>query len=160
MRPLVGLTILFLPTSAFLAGCGASTRPLARQSLSLAVHVTQVAGCYQLIDGDRHLPAGIPPSPVILLDSVPLYPDESPIIMLAQVLTADSIAPAATLSVWRIDSTDANLIQLWLSNGFERSGLTLRRTADTLAGDVRRFANFPKVSLTHGARAIRVRCPA
>ena len=79
-------------------------------------------------------------------------------IMLAQILTADSIEPAARLSYWRIDSTDANLIHLLLSNGFEQSGLTLRRTADTLAGNVRRFANFPKVSLTHRARAIRVRC--
>ena len=80
-------------------------------------------------------------------------------LMLAEVLTADSIAPATTLSVWSIDATDANLIRVWLSNGVERSGLTLRRTADTLAGSVRRFANFPKVHLTHRARAVRVRCP-
>jgi hypothetical protein len=119
-----------------------------------------MGGCYQLVDGDRHLPTGIPPSPVILLDSVPLYPDESPMIMLAQVLTADSIAwPATTLSSWNIDATDANVIHLRLSNGFERYGLTLRRTADTLAGSVRRFADFPRVYLTHRARAIRVRCP-
>ena len=81
-------------------------------------------------------------------------------LMLAEVLTADSIAPATTVSAWRIESTDANLIHVWVSNGVERSGLTLRRTADTLAGSVRRFANFPKVFLPHRARAIRVRCPA
>ena len=160
MRALLGRVILFLPASAFIAACGASTRPLARQSLSVDVHATQMGGCYQLVEGGGHLPAGTPPSPVILLDSVPLNPGESPRIMLAQVLTADSIAwPATTLSRWSIDATDANLIHLWLRNGFERSGLTLRRTADTLDGSVRRFADFPKVYLTHRVRAIRVRCP-
>ena len=149
-----------MPTVIFLIGCGTINRPLARPSPSVAVQVGQTAGCYQLIDGGRHLPDGFPASPVILLDSVRSFPDESPMIMLAQVLTVDSVArPATTLASWRIDSTDADLIHVWLSNGYERSGLTLRRTADTLAGNVRRFADFPKVFLTHQARAVRVPCP-
>jgi hypothetical protein len=119
-----------------------------------------MAGCYQLVDGGSHLPDGFPESPVILLDSIPAFPDES-LMMFASVLTADSVAPpASTLSAWvRIDPPDVNLIHIWLSNGSERSGLTLRRTADTLAGSVRRVADFPKLFLSHPARAIRVRCP-
>jgi hypothetical protein len=160
MRPLIPLTG-FLATSVLLVGCAASNHPLARQSPSVALQVTQMAGCYQLVDGGSHLPEGFPESPVILLDSIPAFPDKSPMIMFASVLTADSVAPpATTLSVWvRIDPPDVNLIHIWLSNGSERSGLTLRRTADTLAGSVRRVADFPKVFLSHRARAIRVRCP-
>jgi hypothetical protein len=124
------------------------------------VQVTQTAGCYQLVEGAERLPEDLPASPVILLDSIPAYPDEAPMPMFARVLTADSFARSAmTLSVWSIDATDATLIHLWLSDGLARYGLTLRRTADTLAGNVRRFADFPKVFLPHRARAIRVRCP-
>jgi hypothetical protein len=150
-----------LPTIVFLVGCAASNRRLAHPALSVAAQVNQMAGCYQLIDGDRYLPEGVTASPVLLLDSVPSSLDESPMMLSAHVLTADSVSrPATALSGWRIDPTDANLIRLWLSDGFEQSGLTLRRNADTLVGHVRRFADFPKVSLTHRARAVRVPCPA
>src|SRR4051812_22261688 len=98
MRLPVGLRIRFLPTIVLLAGCGASNRRLARQSLSVAEQVKQMAGCYRLIDGDRHLPEGFPPSPVILLDSVPAHPDESPMLMTAQVLTPDSAGRPVALS--------------------------------------------------------------
>jgi len=159
MRRLILLT-RFLATSVLLVGCAVSNHPLARQSPSVAVQVTQVAGCYQLVDGGSHLPEGFPESPVILLDSIPTFPDDSPMIMFASLLTADSVAPAATtLSAWvRIDPPDVSLIHLWLSNGSETSALTLRRTADTLAGSVRRVADFPKIFLSHRARAIRVHC--
>ena len=160
MRLLVGLTIRFLPTTVLLVACGASHRPLTRQSPSVAVQVNQMAGCYLLVEGGRHLPEGFPPSPVILLDSVPAYPDESPMLMTAQVLTPDSAGrPVATFAGWTMDATHSNLIHLWVYNDFEGSGLTLTRSADTLAGNVRRFVDFPKVSLTHRARAVRVRCP-
>ena len=159
MRLPVGLRIRFLPTIVFLVGCGASNRRLARQSLSVAEQVKQMAGCYLLVEGGRHLPEGFPPSPVILLDSVPAYPDESPMLMTAQVLTPDSAGrPVATFAGWTMDATHSNLIHLWVYNDFEGSGLTLTRSADTLAGNVRRFVDFPKVSLTHRARAVRVRC--
>jgi hypothetical protein len=160
MRLLVGLTVRFLLTTVFLVACGASNRPLTRLLPSVAVQRSQMVGCYQLIDGSEYLPEGVPNSPVILLDSVPSSPDESPMMLSAEVLTADSVPrPAAILAVWRIDSTDANLIRLWLNNGFEGSGLTLRRSADTLVGHVRRFARFPRISLTHRALAVRVPCP-
>jgi hypothetical protein len=162
MRPLIPLTD-FLATSVLLVGCAASNHPLARQSPSVALQVRQIAGCHQLVDGDRHLPEGFPASPVILLDSTRADPDESSTMMFAWVLPANSTArPPTTLSVWRVDPADANLIHLWLSDDVKRSGLTrltLRRTADTLAGTVRGVADFPRFSLTHPARAIRVRCP-
>jgi hypothetical protein len=124
------------------------------------MQVARTAGCYQLVDGDSHLPEGFSPSPVILLDSIPAHSDESATIMFAWVLPPDSVArPATTLAVWRIDPTNVNTIHLWLSNGFERSALALRRTADTLDGNVRRIADFPRVFFSHRARAIRVRCP-
>src|SRR4051812_8355886 len=161
MRLLVGIRIGVLPTIVMLVGCGASNRRLARPALSVAVQVSQTAGCYRLIDGARHLPEGFPASPVLLLDSMPSSPDDSRMTLSARVLTTDSVPTLATTpSVWGIDSTDANPIHLWLSNGFETSGLSLRRSADTLVGNVRRFADFPKVSLIHRARAVRVPCPA
>src|SRR5437868_12095392 len=120
MRLPVGLRIRFLPTTVLLVACGASHRSLTRQSPSVAVQVNQMAGCYLLVEGGRHLPEGFPASLVILLDSVPSYPDESPMIMTAQLLTPDSVArPATTASGWSIDATHSNLIHIWLSNGFE-----------------------------------------
>jgi hypothetical protein len=149
MRSVLALSVVFWPC-AFLTGCRLSTPPLERESLSANVHGSLTGNCYQLVDGGEHLPTGFSPSLVILLDSVPV----------AQVLTADSIAwPATMLSSWSTDAKDGNLIHVWLSNGFERTGLALRRTADTLVGSVRRFADFPRVYLSHRARAIRVRCP-
>jgi hypothetical protein len=153
-----------LSLSAFAWACWPdSSVPRAIGEVPLPV-VRAAAGCWQFDKGEQFVVDRVPAGSVVQLDSAVddrLSSSEKAFEYRVRVLPFDSANQRSSrLSGWAVDSTDEQLILLWIGDGFTGASFRLRLRDARLTGTLRGYADVPSFSFRHSVGAHRVACPS